>query len=322
MNWRKHIVLMVGGGLALVLLVVALYFLFRLQGQFGVVNRELDSAHQRLQMLNARNPFPSEENVQKMKQNRAELQAMALQLQEQLQQNQRAPEAMEPAEFAPRLERTSRRLVQRAQESGVVLPEGFAFAFARYAAGELPAASAVPRLVEQLGAVETICDILFQARIASLDLLQRELFDESGLANETEVFENRRTTRRSSAESAPTLSQVPPAEASDLYEVERLTLSFHARETAAWDVLNAMARSPTFMAIADIRMENTLAATAVLGKKTALAPLGGGDRASTNVALQYPSHDERVVAGRELVSVSLVVDLYHFKQAFSPEAAP
>lgn len=316
MNWRKHMVLLVGGGLAAVLLLAAVVMLLRFQGRYAAVNRELEGARQRLEVLKARDPFPSEDNVQRLRQNRSDLQSVALQILEQLHKNQRAVVPMEPAEFAPSLERTSRQLVQRAQESGVTLPEGFGFGFARYAAGELPAPAAVPRLVKQLSAVEALCDVLFQARIAKLDELEREVFDETEAATEGAPQEGRRA-RRGAAERTPTVSQVPLAEPNELYEVERLTLTFEARESAVWDVLNGIVRSPNFMAIADLRMENTLATTGALGKKKPVAALGGD--AAANIQPQYPSHDDRVVAGRELVTVSLMIDVYHFKEVFAAE---
>lgn len=321
MNWRKHIVLMVGGGLAVVLLVVALVMLFRFQGRYGVVNRELDSARGRLQQLMGRNPYPSAENIDKTKQNLAEVKTMAMQLQELLQRSQISGETMEPAEFAPLLERTSRRLVQRAQESGVILPEGFAFGFPRYAAGELPTPESVPRLVAQLRAVEVLCDVLFQAKIAQIDALHREVFDEgSGGDSEPIASDSRRNARRVQTEDAPVVSSVPAAETNELYSVERLMVDFQARETAAWDALNALVRNPVFMAIADVRLENKLAAAGQLGKKQPVTP-AGGDRAP-GLAAQYPSHDDRVVAGRENVGVYLVIDLYHFHDAFAKEAKP
>lgn len=321
MNWRKHIVLIVGGGIAVVLLVGALVMLFRFQGSYGVVNRELDAARSRLQQLMGRNPFPSAENIEKTRQNLDEAKGVALQLQDLLQRSQISGESMEPAEFAPLLERTSRRLMQRAQEFGVILPEGFAFGFSRYAAGELPTPESVPRLVAQLRAVEVLCDALFQAKVAQLDALSREAFDDIAGNNAEPVgMDSRRNTRRTATEEAPVISAVPPAETNELYSVERLMVEFQARETAAWDALNAIVRHPVFMAIADVRLENKLAAAGQLGKKQAVTPLGG-DR-GPGVAAQYPSHDDRVVAGRENVGVSLVIDLYHFHDAFAKEAKP
>ncbi len=320
MNWRKHIVLIVGGGLAVLLLLAALAFLIRFQSRYAAVDGELANARTRLQQLMTRSPFPSTNNIAKQRENLAQLQEQAAQLEALLQRNQIKPDKMEPAEFAPELEKTSRRLVQRAKEAGVDLPERFAFGFPRYAAGELPSQDAVPRLALQLRAVEVVCELLFQARVLQVDGLDRERFDESG--EQAQAVQASARSRRGQAESAPVVAQVPMAETNELYGVERLTVAFTAHERSAREVLNALLRHPLFISLADIRIENKLAAEGKLGKKQPVKPLGGERPAG--VAPQYPSHKDRVIAGpeREYLAVTLVLDLYQFHDTFKTEAKP
>ncbi len=323
MNWRKHMVLMVGGGLSGLLLIASLVLLVHFQREFGTVSRDLDAARTRLQQLTQRNPFPSVKNVEVTSQNLEQVKAMALDLQGMLQQAQIIGEAMEPAEFAPLLERTIRQLNQRAQEAGVIFPEGFAFGFARYTAGELPLQADVPRLVAQLRCVEALCGVLFQARVARIDTLNRELFDSATEVAGQAAVTTRSRTRVVDPVAAPVT--VPPVVSNELFGAERLVVSFQARETAAWDVLNGLARNPVFMAVADLDLENVLAASGQLGKKTALTPISGGDKAASSglvLPLQFAARDDRVVGGREWISVGLVVDVYRFNSVFQKEAAP
>jgi hypothetical protein len=63
MNWRKNIILVVGGGICLVLIVAAAFMLFRYRSSYAGVASQAQAAEQRLQQLNQRNPFPSEANV-------------------------------------------------------------------------------------------------------------------------------------------------------------------------------------------------------------------------------------------------------------------
>lgn len=322
MNWRKNIVLVVGGGIALLLLVAVVILLLRFQGQYRTASGELASAVARLQQLNNRDPFPSPENIAVMQENLKAVQASAVALNDTLQRGQLAPEAIEPAEFAPLLERVSKRLGARAAEGGVVLPDKFTYAFARYAAGELPAPAAIPRLVVQLKAIDAVCSLLFQARISELVSIDREVFEAGEASAETEeTIDPRRQRRVAAAAAAPTATavQLPPPETNDLYGVERLTITFAARETAAWDALNALARSPLFLAVVDVRVENTAAVAGNIGKKQPPGALGGEQAAAAGLA-HYPSHDERVVAGREPVRVSLVLDLYRFSDRLREEA--
>ena len=99
-----------------------------------------------------------------------------------------------------------------------------------------------------------------------------------------------------------------------------MSVSFEAREAAYWDVLNAIAQHPAFMAVADVRLENQLAAEGKLGIRQPVAPLGG--ERPVGLPAQYPMHDERVVAGRENVVVNLTVDLYRFHNAFDQGGKP
>ena len=76
---------------------------------------------------------------------------------------------MEPAQFAPLLEKVSREVSGKAQAAGVKLPERFSLGFARYMAGQLPVAADIPRLVVQARSISAVCGILFDARIAELE---------------------------------------------------------------------------------------------------------------------------------------------------------
>ncbi len=169
MNWRKHMVLMVGGGPAVVLLIASLVFLVRFQGSIRQ-RGELESANHRLQQLEQSQSvslrgecrIKSQQNLRPVPKD-----FLGHLHRRMFRQGQIKGEDMEPAEFAPLLEKSSRRLQQKAQESGVVLPSGFAFGFPRYAEGALPNKDDVFRLVAQLRAVEAVCDVLFQASISA-----------------------------------------------------------------------------------------------------------------------------------------------------------
>lgn len=320
MNWRKNMVLVVGGGVAALLIIGALVMLFRLQGGYGTVSSELESALSRIQQLNNRRPFPSRENIALVEKNLEIEKGAALELQAALQRGQLSPEAIEPAEFAPLLERVHKRMVKRAEEAGVALPDAFSFGFARYAAGELPAPAAIPRLVVQLKAVDAVCALLFQSRISQVVSVDREVFEAGETAPTDDIADLRARRRQAVTVTTPAVSRVPAAQTNELYDVERITVSFQARETAAWDVLNALARSPLFTVVSDFSLQNSLAAGGGLGKKQPPTALGGEQAIAAGLA-RYPSHEERVIAGREPVDVSLVIDVYRFSSKLGEEAS-
>ena len=150
-----------------------------------------------------------------------------------------------------------------------------------------------------------------------MDSLERQVFDESSAGGEVATPESRRS-RRSTAESAPVVASIPLTESNALYSVERITATVQGREAAIWDVLNAVVRHPSSMVLVDVRLENTLALAGTLGKKVAPATTGGDG----GKLVQYPSHDDRIVSGRELIAATLVIDLYHFNRDPETEAKP
>ncbi|HMP75900.1 MAG TPA: Amuc_1100 family pilus-like protein [Kiritimatiellia bacterium] len=317
MNWRKHMVLLVGGGIALILLIVALVFLFRARGNFERKNDELAQSLRKLESLTRRNPFPSPANIQVLEANLAAIRDAAGDLQETLAKGQVSPDPIEAAQFAPLLEQSSKRLVARAGELGITMPDRFSLGLDRYAAGELPSRQAIPRLVTQLKTMEALCGILFQARIHTLMGIEREPFE---LAAQPEQEEFTGMRRRATVQE-PTVSQraaiVPKSAENPLYEVERVTITVLARDAAVWDVLNLMASSPLVASVVDVQLVNTLADQ--LGKAQPVAAIEA-DKAPAGVPLRYPTHEERIVAGRELVRATILVDVYRFVQDIKEDA--
>jgi hypothetical protein len=317
MNWRKNIVLVVGGGVALALFIVALVVLLKLQGRYRTVHGELTSAKSRLDALHRRDPFPSQENIAIVHTNQAALSDYMEELRNSLLKEQLETEQIETAEFAPLLEKTSRRLMQRAAVGGVKLPDRFAMGFDRYAAGALPSHGAIPRLVVQLKTVDVICNLLVDARVSEIVNVERTAF-EGGVVEETDaeavpVF-TRRRSQQAAAERAPVDTEVPMAETNELYGVERIKVSFTARDASVWEVLNALARVRAFVTVVDVKIENTIPTTVFTERKPPSAPQAG------MAVVVHPTHEERVVSGREPIRVDLVLDVYRFPRGPRKEA--
>ncbi len=298
-------VLLVGGGIALALLILALVFLMRARREYAGINGQLSAASDRLEQLNRRAPFPSAENVKLMEQNLQTLQDAAAVLYTNLLKGQIRPERIEAAEFAPLLERAAKRLYQRAAENGVLLPERFNLGMARYAAGELPTPDAIPRLVVQLKCMDALCQILFQAKIHSLLSIERQQFETAAATRaEVPVFRRRGAAQETAAEGLP---DIPMPASNALYEVERFGLTFSARDAGVWEVLNLLNSTPLVAAVLDVRLANQ--ATDQLGKAQPMTQTGVDMPVAPSLN-RFPQHEERVIAGRELVKASVVVDIY------------
>ncbi|MCZ7591119.1 MAG: Amuc_1100 family pilus-like protein [Kiritimatiellae bacterium] len=322
MNWRKNIILIVGGGIALVLLIVATVFLLKSRREYQTANEALDREMQSLERLTRRNPYPSTANIEQVDKNLEALKTATITLQEALERGQIKPAKIESAEFAPMLERASKQLYKAAADAGVALPDQFSLGLSRYAQGELPAPEAIPRLVIQLKTLHALTQILIESRIQALIGVERQQFESSGVASSDEQVISRRRAVTQDAQPATSMTALPMPASNTLYEVERFSLTFQARDANVWEVLNRLVRSPMLIVVVDAQLANM--DTAKIGKPAPVQPIGGeqGATASAGLPLQsrYPSHEERVIAGRELVQATVIVDVYRLVQEITEDA--
>ncbi|MFH0952973.1 MAG: Amuc_1100 family pilus-like protein [Verrucomicrobiota bacterium] len=342
MKVRKNMVLIVGGGVAAVLLIIALLMLLRFQRAYQRVNRDLKSAMSSLDRLYRLDPYPSEENVLLVQTNLAVLQGYFAELYASLRKSQIEPSKMEPAEFPLLLDKTIGKLRLRARAPNALLPARFAFGFDRYAVGALPNQEDVPRLVIQLKTIEELCGLLYDSGVSEIASFQRPLF-EQGAAEESFVGgpmgrgARRQMLDMASEETAQRPVQSEWRDPSGLFVRERYTLTFKAKDPAIWAVLNALDRSKLFTVVSRVELanESPLPKPAVAAKPAAPAagPGGrteqpgmvfpgvargimggaaGGAQPQAAPADKALSHEERIVAGRELIKAIVDVDVYRF----------
>ncbi|HMP89928.1 MAG TPA: Amuc_1100 family pilus-like protein [Kiritimatiellia bacterium] len=344
MNFKKHSVLIVGCGIALVLLVVAVFFLVTNQNKYRDNVRSLQSAKSRLDGLNNRNPFPSQENIRLSAENLEKIKNSYHSTITTLRRDQLVSEPIEPARFAPMLEESSRRIRGRATELGITLPTEPGLGFRQYAAGTLPPNDPriMDRLVVQVKAIEDVCLLMLDSRVHSIDTIQRDEFEARPDAIQEAQPEVRGRGRAAAA--APGRQPAPVARAivgglpmpasSELYSTERISFSFTGRESAVWEVLNRLVNRRVFYNIVDVSFENSrtdlgkpvdmrLKLSSMLAQARAAQT---GQPGAPAVALPTPTlesitRDERVVGGREIIKARVVVDMYRFLDATASEVS-
>jgi len=317
MNLKKNMTLIVGGAIVAVLLIVLLVFLMKFNSSYRQVNRQLQSAQQRLTILNGRDPFPSEGNVGVVQTNLFVLREFFTNLMASLRQGHVEPSKMEPAEFNPLLDRTSQRLYQRAKGMKVVLPMRFAFGFDRYAEGTLPAASDVPRLGQQLETVDLLCGLLYAAKINEIMAVERPVFEVTAQAVATEEFVDPRQQRYGGGAGAPEVAAAPTEtymDPSGLFSRERYVLTFRGRDAAILGFLNAVAANKRFIVVTRLQVEN----------ETGIPKLGEA-RPATASSPSAPAgsvaREDRIIAGRETVKVIVELEVYRFQAPSAGEVS-
>lgn len=318
--FRKYMLLVVGGSIALVLAIIVTVLLVQFSGQYGRMQSELSSNLQRLEQLHQRDPFPSPENVERVSENLEDLENYLEGMLSALSAQQPAIEDMERAAFPPEIERTVRRLRRLAAQQEVQIAETVAFGFGRYAGGNLPMQEHVRRLVNQLQTIEMLCEILFQAQINELIRVEREIFDVERTQREIapDMARRRRTDTTDDVVAAPTTA-VEPEGVEGLYTKERYTLTFFASDQALRMVLNQLVAHPVMMVVRNLELQNEMGvggtsvadrlAQRLRPKETREAAVPPGQEVPSRADLL---HEDRIVAGLERVRVTMALDVYRF----------
>ncbi len=341
MNFRKNMSFWIGGAVSAAVLAAAGYLVFRYQATYSKLNADLRQETDRLRGLNQGNPFPSKENIEILRKDADQLAAYLTKVQKTFQYDAVAPEMIEPAEFAVFLERNMKEIRRAASAGGTKIPESGSLALERYTKGELPNIEAIPRLVSQVKIIHELVDILAAEKVEEILDVQREMFESSikaeveGQEQPESAQQQRQFASSTATAGSSAMESMPHSESNDLFDVERVQVSFSANEHAVWEVINSLARSKMFAVVSHVEIHNGLVITVKPPQAPAAAPapaataqassdiFGAAQPAAAPVepvaAVVVPPREERVVAGREPIRVDLVVDVYRFTP---PSEAP
>ena len=326
---RKHMPLIIGGVVVLLLAIVLFYFLFSAKGRYSEGFAGLSVVQNQLQRLTSRPVFPAEFNVKAMGRQLEIYDEYLKGLKNSMKQGQLAAEPVTRDRFRQLMEDTLRQLVNDARAKSVALPADFAFGFQRYAEGNLPSEEEMGRLVDQLRSVAGLCGILYEAGIGELVSVDRTVFEKDAQVAPVEEEYGRRNLRsRPETETAPPNVELV-ADPLGLFTKEHYVLSYRAQDAATWKALERFAHGAPFVVVTKVEIVNP-ARPAVTPPKTEPAkgpapstPVSTTGWKSAGAPGAAPgSKDEpeilprelRVVAGQELSDVRLEVDLYRFAE--------
>ncbi|HAL91725.1 MAG TPA: hypothetical protein DCM68_01715 [Verrucomicrobia bacterium] len=324
---RKHMPLLIGGVVALLLAAALSYLLFSAKGSYADGFSGLSNVQGRLQRLTSRAVFPSEPNVQAMGKQVEIYQDYLDGLFESMSQGQIATEPITRDRFRQLMEAVLRQLMNDARAKSVALPPDFAFGFQRYAAGNLPVEEEMGRLVDQLRSIAALCEILYDAGIGELVSVERTVFEKDAQVAVPEEEQGRRGRNRAEPVAVATSTELF-RDPDGLFTKEHYVLSYRAQDAANWKALDRLARGAPFTVVTKLEISNPARPAVVPPKveeKVAVpsqpvsttgwqAPPGA---AGTGVTKEEPAilpRELRVVAGQELPNVRLEVDLYRFAE--------
>ncbi|MDZ8117962.1 Amuc_1100 family pilus-like protein [Pontiella agarivorans] len=314
MNLRGRKRLLTVGGICTVILVTELVLLL-IQGiQLSLARNKYAELYRIRERLVQRDPFPSAGNVKRIEEHLDELAYHVGELAGELNRDPFPVEAFEAAEFSAQTQGMIERFREKAERAGVKLPDGLEAGFGRYASGGAVAdPDQVPRLTRQLYSVERVANVLVEGGVHSITAMARDDFEFA----KQEAPRRRRPRNFSESEGLMREHEAARVGPGRLYSVERIRVTFTAKETAVWRVLQGFAQAPHFMQVSAFG-HRTL--TEIMRYSPAAVK---GGRESDDETLKYLaegvltgekalSRPERIIAGDDLVEVALTVDVYNF----------
>ena len=205
----------------------------------------------------ARNPFPSEENIDRAGTNalwRAEwTKKLALAIDEGAYPPARG---VTPGAFSQMREKAIENMTKAAPEGEdgkPVIPENFAFGFERYSSG-VPAEKAhVERLVRQLKAMEQLVGVIYKAGVVCFEAAGREVFEEG--TPDDDGFSGRTDRPTTVSGSTITLPPLAAPKGAVPLQRDRFALQFTAREGALTAILDDIDAMHPFAMVSSLSLE-------------------------------------------------------------------
>jgi len=201
MSWfKRNLYFVIGSVVALALMGLAGWFLYSKWALNNEKLTNLNSDYEELKRLNSQKPHPGAGQVNNIKlaqEQRGQVLEFIKKARVHFRPMGRIPDLPKVTDhdFSVSLSRTIEQLQRDATNASVTLPPNYSFSFEAQKARINFAPNSLDRLAIQLGEVKTICGLLFQAKINSLDNLRRErVSPDDGMGPQTDYLTEKSVT--------------------------------------------------------------------------------------------------------------------------------
>lgn len=181
MDWiKRNLLFVIGGVVALVLMGLAGFYLYVGMGKNDAAFTKLNEEYQAMSALNTQNPHPGDEKVNNIAAAREQDQAVRAFI------TNKASSVFKPiapipdspnvdnSMLATAIRRTIDQMRKEAASRGVLLATNYYFSFTAEGNRIMFDKAGLMPLAVQLGEVKAICDVLFTARVNTIDSIRRE----------------------------------------------------------------------------------------------------------------------------------------------------
>ena len=180
MGWiKRNLYFFIGSVVAFLLMLAAGWFLYSKWDLNNQVFNQLNDTSEQLKRLAQQNPHPGNAKIDNIKAAKDQGQELRDYIQKTRAYFQRIPPIPDEPKisdmsFSTALSRTLNQLQRDATNSSVTLPAEYAFSFDAQRRALSFAAGSLQPLSVQLGEIKAIADVLFQAKVNSLERIRRE----------------------------------------------------------------------------------------------------------------------------------------------------
>jgi hypothetical protein len=180
MDWiKRNLFFVIGSVVALVLMGLAGWFVYSKWDLNNQILANLNNDYEELRRLNSQNPHPGNDKIDNIRAARDQEKALRDFLKKAYAHCQRIspiPDLpkISDQDFSTAMSRTIDQMQKEATNNNVTVAPGYNFSFDAQKNKVSFAAGSLAPLSLQLGELKVICEVLFQAKINSLDAIRRE----------------------------------------------------------------------------------------------------------------------------------------------------
>jgi hypothetical protein len=202
MDWiKRNLFIVVGAVVALALMGCAFFFLYSQYSENDQAKTALGEKYAELKQLIAANPHPGNDKIDNIKlarEQQAQVKAAINQLSSIVRPIAPIPDfgdrALSDSQFAGALRATAEQLRRDALNASVGLSTNYYFTFEVQKTNLNFGKDSLKPLATQLGEIKAICDIIFAARVNSLDGIRRERVTPDDSQGFTDYHDNKTVT--------------------------------------------------------------------------------------------------------------------------------
>jgi hypothetical protein len=285
-----------------VCLIGGAWFFFSAKSDWDEASERFNNASTELSRLERLAPYPSTDNLRKMKAHAEDYTSALGKLKDELKMRIAPAAPMAPNEFQSHLRVAMNSVADKARANKVKLPDKFYLGFDEFASA-LPNESAAPLLGQELVQIEWLVNGLLEARVEALNAFRRSpLPEEHGTAAALPT-----TTPAAGAKPAAAATTAPK-----LFERNVVELTFLSTPSAARKVINQIAgASQEFCIIRELRVRNEKdkGPPREAGAETSTAP---SIPAPSPAAKATPAASLNFIVGSEKIETTAKIEIVRF----------